>query len=706
MGRAGAEATREGSDRSPWSIGFFLTIVAFAVYWWGSTSLYFQHGDARVIHSMLNEGFHSGQLYGSLARDFRSALGLWSAPSLLITDFPTLLAMIPDGRTHEATFGAVSNLSLFVAGYALARSFACNPTTCSFAGVGLSFVTFLPSPLMWSRVPLQGNYILAIAGISIAFSVIITHLRVPSAANRLRRDIAAVVVLIIALGSYSYFSLVILPSWLILGASLFLASRGNTYKLGPSTVRWSAGLGLIALVSASIYKFIGNSASISSRQYAQGPALDLADKRPWFFDDVYPILIPGTSLKVYGLLISLSVVGLSLLLSVLEESSAKLLGRTSLASASFTIIYSLIHYGGIVRGTELGPSPGYVALFLFPLWIVTIVRGGEMAFRLTHFHCRSARSQSSRNPTSPTHTRRNVTLTSLMIISLLLWLVVWIADNADLRNSPSFYPVRASEISNSIRSRQLQFGTESFSGRAMLLQREDSERDDRSNVLLYPTPFTKRFRDELVELRVPVLNAYSHQLTARFVEATSRWFADGRPFVRQWASFESFDPKLARMLGVRYLVTESDMFVDGDLKLLNRNVSTSVFEITEPNLGQYSPVRSVAESSITDVVGFMKSSEFDPQLVAVTSEPVQNLVLAESVALMANRGLITVRVKTNGRSLLVLPFEFTECMQLVDAGGIATLDRVNFLLTGLTVEKSGTFLIRANINPFLWGRCN
>jgi hypothetical protein len=545
-----------------------------------------------------------------------------------------------------------------------------------------------------------------IAGVSIAFSAIATYLREQSSRLRLLRDITAIVALVVALGTYSLWSFVVLPAWLILGCSLILTYPGRKHNLGPSVKRWFAGLSLIAVITILMYRLIANSASLTATRYARGVALDLVSTRPWFFDDVYPILIPQTTINLYGLVIASCVIGLSSLLTVLGDFSEKLLGRASLASAACASVYSLTHYGGILQGRELGPSPGYLVLLLFPLWVVAIASGGRACLQFARRWYGRTQSQSSEMTDRPTRTGIIVRPSSVLVVLLLLWLTVWMADNAALRNSQSFYPLKPSEVSEFLQERQTKQPTGSFSGRTMLLQREDSERDGKRNSLLYPTPFTKRFRDELVELRVPVLNAYSHQLTARFVEATSRWFADGRPFVRQWASFQSFDPKLARMLGVRYLVTESDMFVDGDLKLLNRNVSTSVFEITEPNLGQYSPVRSVAESSITDVVGFMKSSEFDPQLVAVTSEPVENLVLAESVALTANRGLITVRVKTNGRSLLVLPFEFTECMQLVDADGIATLGRVNYLLTGLTVEKSGTFLIRANINPFLWGRCN
>jgi len=655
---------------------------------------------------MLNEGFHSGQLYGSLARDFRSALGLWSAPSLLVTDFATLLAMIPDGRTNEAAFGAASNLALFIAGYALARSFGCSPMTSSCSGVGLAFVTFMPSPLIWSRVALQGNYVLIIAGVSIAFSGIVAHLRVPSAEKRMRRDAAALVALIVAICSYSYFSLVVLPTWLILGVSLLLASRTGEYQLTPPAVRWLAGLVLVACMCMSIYTLIANSASISSTLYAQGVALDVVDKRPWFFDDVYPIRIPGTSVSVYGLLIALVVIGLSILQSILGDSSAKLLGRTSLVSIALTIIYSLTHFGGVVKGRELGPSPGYVALLLFPLWTATLASGVKLALRFANRYGRPAASQVSEKDHPPTRSHRRITSTGLLITSLFFWLAVWMVDNAALRNSSTFYPVQPSEATRFIHSRQLQFGTDTFRGRAMLLQREDSARDETRNNLLYPTPFTKKLRDELVELRVPVLNAYSHLLTPRFVEATSRWFANSRPFVRQWTSFETFNPKLARMLGISYLVTESDTSVDGSLTQVGRFGSISVFEVSEPNLGQYSPTRTVAESSIKDVIEFMKSSEFDPQRVAITKVPAQELVQAESVSVAANRGLITVTVRTNGRSLLVLPFEYSPCMRLIDAEHVASLDRVNFLLTGQTVEKSGIFEIRVTNNPFLGGSCD
>jgi hypothetical protein len=614
--------------------------------------------------------------------------------------------MFPDGRTHEAMFGAVSNLSLFVAGYALARSFACKPIVSSISGVGLSFVTFMPTPLMWSRVPLQGNYCLVIAGVSIAFSAIVTYLREQSPRLCLLRDITAIAALVVALGTYSLWSFVVLPAWLILGSSLILTYPGRKHNLGHSVKRWFAGLSLIAVTTILMYRLIANSASLTATRYARGVALDLVATRPWFFDDVYPILIPKTAINLYGLVIASCVIGLSSLLTVLGDFSEKLLGRASLASAAFASVYSLTHYGGILQGRELGPSPGYLVLLLFPLWVVAIASGGRACLQFARRWYGGAQSQSSEMTDRPSRTGTVVTPSSLLVVLLLLWLTVWMVDNAALRNSRSFYPVKPSEVSEFLQERQTKQPTGSFSGRTMLLQREDSERDGKRNSLLYPTPFTKKLLDELVELRVPVLNAHSHLLSARFVEATSRWFANDRPFVRPWTSFEGFYPKLARMLGVRYVITESDTKVDGGLELLVHSGPISVFELSEPNLGQYSPTQTVAESTIKDVVGFMKSASFNPLQMAITNVPLQALVSAENVSVVAERGLISVKVKTKGRSLLVLPFEYTNCMQLIKSETVASLDRVNYFLTGLLVQGSGTFQIEVQQNPFLGDSCD
>jgi len=238
-----------------------------------------------------------------------------------------------------------------------------------------------------------------------------------------------------------------------------------------------------------------------------------------------------------------------------------------------------------------------------------------------------------------------------------------------------------------------------------LVQDEASLRDGVENQIIYPSPFTKLQRAELVEARVPVLNAYSHTSSTRYMRAMNRWFTDGRPFVRLWASFNRFDVKLAKMLGIRYVFAESAGEFSRIEGVMVTPFSSAVAEVSNPNVGQYSPIETIPESHLEDALGFMMSSKFDPLEVAITDTQIPNLVRADVVSVMANRGVIKVSVKTAGRSLLVLPFEYSSCMRLDKDSSNAELLRANYLLTGIVVDGSGTYVIRVTKNPYLPNGC-
>ena len=67
---------------------------------------------------------------------------------------------------------------------------------------------------------------------------------------------------------------------------------------------------------------------------------------------------------------------------------------------------------------------------------------------------------------------------------------------------------------------------------------------------------------------------------------------------------------------------------------------------------------------------------------------------------------ITVSAETRGRSLLVLPFEFSHCLDAsASDGGFVRLQPVNGILTGVVFEGSGTVRITALGAPWSRAAC-
>lgn len=685
--------------------GFVLFLTAFVVYWWGNTSLFFSHGDARWKQDMLNEGFSSGQIYGTLARDFRSGLGLWSAPSLLATDFASVLAMVPTGRTNESIYGAVSVVSLFIAGYVLARALALSESVSSFAGVFLAFVVFMPTPFMWTRVPLQGNFVLIISGLAIAEAYVIRRVTMPTAISAAWTNAGTSGALFIALGSWGLWNLAVLPAWSIFGVALVIGVGG--FKGLPRGVlaNWMIGLLQILLFVAVMLDFVANTAAVSARDVATGVTLDSSLHRPWIFDDVYPLYLPTTAVPLYSVVIVFGIVWSAVSLCRSRGFANRLLGRLTLSSSLLVTVYSVSHYLFANKDFEIGPAPGYIAMLCFPLWVVSLVAGvsaalGSLPRKDFQLSTKVQKWTARLGPRSLS----NLPATSIAV-ALICWLGAWTLNNQHLREGPLYYPPTISETVERIRDELGSSDDHTFRGRVFLVQDEASLRDGVENQIIYPSPFTKLQRAELVEARVPVLNAYSHTSSTRYMRAMNRWFTDGRPFVRLWASFNRFDVKLAKMLGIRYVFAESAGEFSKIEGVMVTPFGSTVAEVPNPNVGQYSPIETIPESHLEDALGFMMSSKFDPLEVAITDTQIPNLVRADVVYVMANRGVIKVSVKTAGRSLLVLPFEYSSCMRLDKDSSNAELLRANYLLTGIVVDGSGTYVIRVTKNPYLPNGC-
>jgi hypothetical protein len=115
-----------------------------------------------------------------------------------------------------------------------------------------------------------------------------------------------------------------------------------------------------------------------------------------------------------------------------------------------------------------------------------------------------------------------------------------------------------------------------------------------------------------------------------------------------------------------------------------------IFRIEDINLGQFSPTRAHLVTTATEAIGELRASDFDPKRDAVIEDSIPSqLVPAISTSILVDPGpSLVVRASSSGRSLLVLPFEFSRCLHLTGANTSARLMPVNLQQTGLLFEGS------------------
>ena len=153
------------------------------------------------------------------------------------------------------------------------------------------------------------------------------------------------------------------------------------------------------------------------------------------------------------------------------------------------------------------------------------------------------------------------------------------------------------------------------------------------------------------------------------------------------------DLDLLPFLGVRYLIT--DLQLHDPLATLRAQQSSDdappmfLYELANPNLGNWSPTKTVVARSFSEAMALLRSRKFDLSTTAVVFDPVDGpLVPAQNVSFQFVRGGFHVTADAAGPAALVLPVQYSTCWRTsADAAPGVALHRVNGFQTLLTFDR-------------------
>jgi hypothetical protein len=129
-----------------------------------------------------------------------------------------------------------------------------------------------------------------------------------------------------------------------------------------------------------------------------------------------------------------------------------------------------------------------------------------------------------------------------------------------------------------------------------------------------------------------------------------------------------------------------------------------LIELSKPNLATYSPTSVETRRDLSSMLDFVVDDSIDLSERAVAQEQVPGpLTPVRSVALsMAGKDLRVV-ADSDGRSLIVVPLEFSHCLELIEtpAGqeSGATALRIDGLLTGIAFAHHIDAVLSFRIGP-------
>jgi hypothetical protein len=196
--------------------------------------------------------------------------------------------------------------------------------------------------------------------------------------------------------------------------------------------------------------------------------------------------------------------------------------------------------------------------------------------------------------------------------------------------------------------------------------------------------------------RIPTLFEYNQFSSPVFHALVKRTLQQpALPHQRNITILSHANARVLKLLGVRYAIMPRE-----DSPLGPRRATETVaghpwglFELPDANLATYSPTSIEVRGSLASTLDFVADDGVDLAKSAVVREGIGGLLVpAESSSLTMSGGDLHVTAQSAGRSLLIVPLEFSYCIEVEDrhAGPDATqptLVRVDGLLTGVVFER-------------------
>jgi len=193
---------------------------------------------------------------------------------------------------------------------------------------------------------------------------------------------------------------------------------------------------------------------------------------------------------------------------------------------------------------------------------------------------------------------------------------------------------------------------------------------------------------------IPTLMEFSHTVSPLLFAVTTRYlaFPEDPPF-RTLLHMRRPNLNILRLLGVSYIVSDGLQAVPGtsDIAVLpmpKGEPALRLEAVPNPNLG-VSPTETIRIENDGDALSQLGRPNFNFEQQVILSGPTpENLAPAHDIRINIVRGGIRLTAHGAGKSLVVVPFQYSHCLSVVsNLGGNVQLSRADVLLTAVTFEN-------------------
>jgi hypothetical protein len=208
---------------------------------------------------------------------------------------------------------------------------------------------------------------------------------------------------------------------------------------------------------------------------------------------------------------------------------------------------------------------------------------------------------------------------------------------------------------------------------------------------------------------IPTLEEYGQWTSAQAHTFAQRLLAadTGRAHVNYLRAF-TFDRDILGALGVRFILTNAET-LDGPAVLRGSVTplgapTLRLFELSNPNLGTYSPTHFVKASTANEIVQRIRENKHRlDQVVIVSEEIASTTAKAANVVMIVERDGLRVQATSDGAAHILLPVQFSHCLAVVN--GAARLARANLFQTLMSFERTVDARIEFRFGLFADNSC-
>lgn len=393
--------------------------------------------------------------------------------------------------------------------------------------------------------------------------------------------------------------------------------------------------------------------------------------------------------------------------------------------ALFTTLLLIWTYGFLNTHSvqEIGPSANYIEHLVFPFFALGIGVCFDYVLKLLF------RIIASWNIKMISFLRLSGgnEFSALLIPVLMLGLTLsWILNTQDQAFKEStgrpLYPPTETSITKILEKEIGLFGDNKYAGRVVTLT--DPPENDVSNSpsdstwarihrfesFVFGNTGNEHRGTGFIYFGIPKLSTYDQLLSPALFRFSIEYLSFSQDVqIRNELVLRHIDLDIYRMFGIRFVVSnrEIEYLEVRETIQLPGNSKLFLYDIGVVNVGNYSPTKVVVSESLDESFDIIDSADFDAKVTVVSDVSLGGSFVPATTSSISHKGNdLLVEGTSSGRSILLLPFEFSRCFDVTTRSGARPLlFRANTLLTGVVFTGSVDVWLKYRTGPFHNSTC-